>query len=50
MVVLIHPGDESIKQDTGDKGEEAQVSTMDALLDIARCVSLILPTTPLNGF
>lgn len=35
MVVSIHPGDKSIKQDF-DKTVDTQVSTMDALLDIAR--------------
>jgi hypothetical protein len=35
MVVIIHPGDKSIKQDF-DKADETPVSTMDALLDIAR--------------
>ncbi len=39
MVVIIHPGDRSIKQDMEDKGAETTVSTMDALLDIARYIS-----------
>jgi len=38
MVVSIHPGDRSIKQNSQVAETSVQVSTLDALLDIARFV------------
>lgn len=36
LVIIIHPGDPSIKEEVGTGTEEKKVSTLDAFLDLIR--------------
>lgn len=36
LVLIIHPGDPSIKEEVGTGTEEKKVSTLDAFLDLIR--------------
>jgi solute carrier family 1 (high affinity glutamate transporter) protein 2 len=49
MVLVIHPGDPSIKTHVEGGSTDTKVSTLDAILDIVRCLTFMYCTLRENA-